>query len=714
MSQVPVPGGSVVVPPALDLLPDGVVLLDREGRCRYLNAHARRVADHAGGAVLGQRCWDVFPQVRDGSVRALIERVLENRVPASLAAAQLTSPGAGGQWVEVTVVPEPATGGALVQWHDVTARVRGERWARTQADLLRRVAEGEPFLAILERLCQAIERKLPGSLASVLLLDEERRTLHPAAAPSLPPGFVAHTAALPVGPDMGSCGTAAHRGEPVVVADIASDPRWDRGRAAALVAGLRACWSVPICGAASAAEAWTALDEASGATAAAAARVLGTFAVYYREPREPTAVDLMFVEEAAHLASVAITRERRERALQRVEARLAFALDAARLGTWHWDAATNRTQWSEAMGPLFGRPRGTPAPATERLLDPVLPDDRPRFEDAVRAALGGESEIEIEFRVVWPDGTVHWLLDRGRVTRDAAGRPRHMDGVVADITERRAAEQALVEREKQLQHARRLEAIGRLAGGGAHDFNNLLTVIQHSATFALEALPSGHPASAEIREIARATTHAAALTRQLLAFGRRQLLRPEVVDLRRVVGEAVPLVRRLVGGHVDVRLTVDEAGPALVHADPSQLTEVLLNLAANARDAMGPSGGSVTISLGRSRLDRDSVKALCAPWRSRFPKGGTSRWRSVTRAAGWTRKPARRSSSHSSRPRRSGRARASASRRCMGSSGRWAARSPSTVRRGRGRPSRCTCPNVSPFRATVRRDSHVSRAPTRR
>jgi len=166
-------------------------------------------------------------------------------------------------------------------------------------------------------------------------------------------------------------------------------------------------------------------------------------------------------------------------------------------------------------------------------------------------------------------------------------------GVIRDITERQQAAEVLREREDELRQAQKMEAVGRLAGGIAHDFNNLLTAIVGYADLVLDKLPPGDDRRANVEEIYKAGRSAASLTRELLAFSRKQVLQPTTLDLNGVVKDTENLMRRLVGEDVDVVL---DLLPELstVRADRSQLEQVLLNLAANARDAM-PDGGRVTI-----------------------------------------------------------------------------------------------------------------------
>jgi PAS domain S-box-containing protein len=172
-----------------------------------------------------------------------------------------------------------------------------------------------------------------------------------------------------------------------------------------------------------------------------------------------------------------------------------------------------------------------------------------------------------------------------------------------DVTARRQAEAALRESEEQLRQAQRIEAVGRLAGGIAHDFNNLLTVIMASADFGLEEAPSGSPVREELEEIRSAGKRAQSLTRQLLAFSRRQVLQPQVVDVNQKVREVERLLGRLLGEDVAVRLHLDPAVHR-IFIDPGQLEQVILNLAVNARDAM-PGGGKLTIETADVVLDEE-------------------------------------------------------------------------------------------------------------
>ncbi|CAN5850757.1 hypothetical protein BH24ACI5_BH24ACI5_19940 [soil metagenome] len=174
-----------------------------------------------------------------------------------------------------------------------------------------------------------------------------------------------------------------------------------------------------------------------------------------------------------------------------------------------------------------------------------------------------------------------------------------------DVTQRKTAEDALRHSEEQLRQAQKMEAVGRLAGGIAHDFNNVLTAIFGYTDLLIDEFPDDDPRRADVVEIRRSAERAAALTRQLLAFSRKQVMQPRLLDLNQVIGSVEKLLKRLVGDDVVVDL---RPAPDLVQvrADPGQIEQVLMNLASNARDAM-PEGGRLTLSTRNERSEPDPV-----------------------------------------------------------------------------------------------------------
>lgn len=282
-------------------------------------------------------------------------------------------------------------------------------------------------------------------------------------------------------------------------------------------------------------------------------------------------------------------RQQREAALRESEQLLSQALAAAHMGAWRWDAATNSTSWDSNERKLLGVGDTHPA-SLASLIELIVPEDRQKFTEAVdRCAKTGEI-YKLEFRILRPDGHMRWLADHGEPEMDASGQLVGFRGVIRDITEER-------ELEEQLRRAQRMESIGQLASGVAHDFNNLLMVIRGNTEYMLGHAAEGSVFHKNSEAILRAADRAAGITRQLLAFSRKQVVQPRVVEFGNAVNETTNLVRSLLGPTIrlDVRLPAE---PLRVLADSGQLEQVVLNLVLNARDAM-PQGGTITVSVDR-------------------------------------------------------------------------------------------------------------------
>src|SRR3989441_6627459 len=202
------------------------------------------------------------------------------------------------------------------------------------------------------------------------------------------------------------------------------------------------------------------------------------------------------------------------------------------------------------------------------------PEDQERVLREV-SRLFTKGEFAAEYRFRYKDGTHHWILDEARLQRDGAGRPVEAVGAWIDITDRKRLEM-------QLQQAQKMESVGQLAGGIAHDFNNMLTAITANAELVQDQLPAGDPRRDDVEEIKAAATRAAALTRQLLAFSRQQVLQPKVLELDGTVMGMDRMLRRIIGEGIDL-VTVLPPGVGRVEVDPGQIEQVVLNLAVNAQ-----------------------------------------------------------------------------------------------------------------------------------
>ena len=458
----------------------------------------------------------------------------------------------------------------------------------TQNQILELVARDTPLQQTLTVLLRAIEALTPDTLASILLLDSDGIHMRHGAAPSLPEAYVRAIDGEPIGPAAGSCGTAAYRGETVIVEDIATDPLWETYREVGLAHGLRACWSTPI------------MDGQQ--------RVLGTFAQYLRTPGRPTPYHRHVVEITTYTAAIAIVHNRAREEADRRSTQFQEAQRLAQLGSYEWDVQTNQTHRSDELCRIFGFAPGEFPPTFEGYLERVHPDDRERTRAVIEHAVQMRTPFKFEERIIRTDGEIRHLHSQGRVLLDKNGELAKILGICQDITERKRADEerqrteALRERAEkeralmaaQLQQAQKIDSLGLLAGGVAHDFNNLLTIIGSNADLMLDQLDRQDPLWEQATDIRTAADRAADLTRRLLAFSRKQLLQPRVVDLNALIRESAKMLRRVLTENVEL-LTTLEPELAPVRLDPGQFDQVLVNLTVNARDAM-MRGGTLTIA----------------------------------------------------------------------------------------------------------------------
>jgi PAS domain S-box-containing protein len=271
--------------------------------------------------------------------------------------------------------------------------------------------------------------------------------------------------------------------------------------------------------------------------------------------------------------------------------RLQALIEATPLPIVSLDLEGRVVTWSRAAERTFG---WSEAETLGQIL-PCLPEMTPdEVEGLCRRVRSGESFRDFQARRRRKDGTFIDVSVSTAPIHDEDGRFTGMAVVYDDVTERQRTERALRASEEQLRQAQKMEAIGRLAGGVAHDFNNILTAIQSYSEILADDLGTGHASLGDVHEIQAAASRAASLTRQLLTFSRKQNPCLEVIDLNETVRETERMLRRVIGE--DIELRSELAGDlARVSADASQMAQVLLNLAVNARDAM-PNGGRLGIT----------------------------------------------------------------------------------------------------------------------
>ncbi len=435
---------------------------------------------------------------------------------------------------------------------------------------------------ILEVMCLEIEKETNGMQCSILTLDPNGKTLHHCAAPSLPKDYTNLIDGIEIGPSVGSCGTAAYTKRPVIVSNISTDPLWTDFKDVAEQFDLRACWSTPIISTDS--------------------KLIGTFAMYYKEPREPGFQELTIIERAVYLSRITIERKRSEElitqfgkileesqneiyifntktlklihvnkgardnlqyntselmklnfidvtadlteqtfrstvkplhnssqdqvdyksynrrkdgsiypvevhiqlsnlsgdevyvtnvlditdrmktedALRQSKERLQLAMDSSGVGTWDWDLEKDEIIWDGEIHPVYGKLRKYRGKFSD-FLKALHPDDSDRVQNILDDCIRSGRDVELEYRVIWPDGSTHYIADRGRIVKDDALNPTRITGVCIDISRIKNVEHALQKNLDQLSKKNRYEAIHRTITQSVHSTIDLEEVLNRAA-----------------------------------------------------------------------------------------------------------------------------------------------------------------------------------------------------------------------------------------
>ncbi len=350
------------------------------------------------------------------------------------------------------------------------------------------------------------------------------------------------------------------------------------------------------------------------------------FVELHRKTRELEQLNAGLEERVAErTAALAATAAR----LQESEQRRSLALAAGRMGSWEWDLLTGEIHWDEGQYRIFGvDPEGFRL-CSESVEPLIHPDDLERIRRTGRDAAQDGLPYHCEFRILRPDGEMRWCIAAGAPSHDALGQPIRLSGVMHDITERRRAEEGLQQQNEELEQlveertrerevalaqlfeAQKVDTIGHLTGGVAHDFNNLLMAVLGSLELLKKRLPANDDRAHRLLDNAvQGAERGAALTQRLLAFARRQELRPQSVDVARLIQGMQDLLERSLGPEIQIDVAISELLPP-VQADANQLELAILNLAVNARDAM-PRGGSLRVSARKEQRAPNAAGPLKA------------------------------------------------------------------------------------------------------
>ncbi|MGF9759922.1 EAL domain-containing protein [Microvirga sp. 0TCS3.31] len=329
------------------------------------------------------------------------------------------------RWVRSSAGARRDASGAWSLWYGTTQDIHDRKLAELthlgHTRVLEMVAAGRPLGDVLTGLCHLAEDQIAGARCSILLFDPAVQVLRHGAAPNLPPAYNAIIDPLPIGPSVGSCGTAAYRRSSAIVSDIASDPLWAPWCNLALQHNLRACWSKPI------------LSQTG--------EVLGTFGFYYGEPRSPTRSEMAGIDAVSHLAALAIERERSEAALRESEEHYRYSVELNPQIPWTADAEGNVLSTSTRWNQLMGVPQeDTLGSGWARVLHP---DDRSLMKQKWVEAVHTHGPLDVECRGSLADGSYRWFRSRAIPRFAEDGTVVRWYGTVEDIHDRKLAEEQL-------------------------------------------------------------------------------------------------------------------------------------------------------------------------------------------------------------------------------------------------------------------------------
>lgn len=339
--------------------------------------------------------------------------------------------------------------------------------------------------------------------------------------------------------------------------------------------------------------------------------VIGVLNIQSIKPNAYTEKDGKLAEKVGRQIAGAIANsqlfvelKRSEEALRQSEERYRSILANIADGYCEVDIAGNLTFFNESFCQILGYSPGEMIGLNNRQYTDKE-NAQKIYQTFNRVYRTGQPARELDAEIIRKDGSKRSVDVSVSLIKDNYGNPIGFRGIVRDITERKKAEREMAELQEQLRQAQKMEAIGQLAGGIAHDFNNALTLIRTCSQLALMELKEGDPLREKFEMINKATEQSANLTRQLLAFSRRQVMEMKVIDLNNLIREMDKMLRRVIGEDIElVNILATDLGR--VRVDPGQMEQVILNLAVNARDAM-PQGGRLTMETANVDLDETYV-----------------------------------------------------------------------------------------------------------
>jgi PAS domain S-box-containing protein len=503
------------------------------------------------------------------------------------------------RWHLFRGVPLCDEAGKPVKWYvsafDIEDRKQAEASLAGEKRILEMVARGDSLSEILDRLCQFVEEQTGDVFASILLLDSNGRRLWHGGSHKLPKAYSDAIDGIAIGPFVGSYGAAASTGEQVVVSDIAADPSWIDYRDLALEYSLRACWSTPIF--------------------SSEGKVIGTFALYCREPHNPSSRDQEIITQITHLAGVAIQRKLAEDALHRSETYLVEAQKLTHTGSWAYNVISGMLiHSSDEHSRLFGFDPEMGIPSFQELTQRIHPEDRAQALQSFDSPMRARNDFDAHFRVVHPDGTTKYLYGTGHPVFNASGEVAEFVGTVMDVTERKRAEEErerLREAQSELAHINRVTTMGELTAALAHEVNQPIAAAVTSANSCFHWLegeaPNLEKARAAATRIVKDGTRAAEIIQRIRLLFQKGKPQWQLVDVNEIVGEMVVLLqgeaaRYSISVHTELAADVHE-----IMGDRVQLQQVMMNLMMNSIDAMKASDGTRELAINSQPAENEQL-----------------------------------------------------------------------------------------------------------
>jgi two-component system, cell cycle sensor histidine kinase and response regulator CckA len=500
----------------------------------------------------------------------------------------------------------------LIIWLQTTAiaRRKGAEAALLKANSAYRalaactsaVARASEEAELLRRVVQVVQEDCGYRMAWIGIAEhDEARTVRPVAQAGFDDGYLQQAGVTwhDTERGRGPTGTAIRTGEPCINPDMRTNPAVSPWRDAAQARGYISNAAFPL---------------------RAGGRVLGALTVYATRANAFSREEVHLLQEIADnlafgLVSLKARRDHddADRALREslertrdAHQRLKFHVSRMPLAYIAWDTEFRVTEWNPAAEHIFG---WSAAEAIGRhafeLMAPA--DVRPHVNGLWTNLLEGDETSHSINENTHKDGRRLWCEWFNAPLRSDSGQVVGVLSMGYDISERKQAEAERAQLEAQLRQSQKMEAVGRLAGGVAHDFNNLLTAILGYAEMGMEQCEAGSPLRSELEEISKAGKRAAGLTRQLLAFSRKQVIAPVVLDLNELMMQSRKMLERLISEDVEL-VFLPKPAVSRIKADPGQIEQIIVNLAANARDAM-PGGGTLTFETANVTLTEEYARA---------------------------------------------------------------------------------------------------------